>query len=174
VNRRGSTVRPPGTCAVGASLGGTNTSSLAFPPYNLTAASASTAVISFGLTGRTTKKPALLPPYTTGSVRISFQSRHKAGRIGGWQWRAADRKCASRCGHSSRRVSGLGVAFVGALCRRIDSQGVDPRSLNWKQQSGKSADDRSPGLPRYPQHIHIKGGDLIDPTATCCARIHRP
>ena len=129
MNRRGSTVRPLGTCAVGASLGGTNTSSLAFPPYNLTVASASTAVISLGLTGRTTKKAALLPPYTTGSVRISFQSRHKAGAlIGGRQWRAADRKCASRCGHSSRRASGLGVAFVGALCRRIDSQGVDPRS----------------------------------------------
>src|SRR6266478_5337665 len=46
----------------------------------------------------------------------SFQSRHKAGRvIGGWQWRAADRRCASRCGHSSRGASGLGVAFVGAL-----------------------------------------------------------
>ena len=29
--------------------------------------------------------------------------------------------------HSSRGASGLGVAFVGALCRRIDSQGVDPR-----------------------------------------------
>src|SRR5579863_4882499 len=49
----------------------------------------------------------------------SFQSRHEAGAvIGGWQWRAADRSCASRCGHSSRR--GLGVAFVGALCRRIE------------------------------------------------------
>jgi hypothetical protein len=92
VNRRGSTVRPLGTCAVGASLGGTNTSSLAFPPYNLTVASASTAVISLGLTGRTTKKAALLPPYTTGSVRISFQSRHKAGA----NRRAAMASCRSK------------------------------------------------------------------------------
>jgi hypothetical protein len=63
-----------------------------------------------------------LPPYTTGSVRIRSNLDIKLGRvIGGWQWRAADRRCASRCGHSSRRASGLGVAFVGALCRRIDS-----------------------------------------------------
>ena len=69
----------------------------------------------------------------------------KLGRvIGGWQWRAADRRCASRCGHSSRRASGLGVAFVGALCRRIDSQGVDPRSLNWKISSPGRARDRIP------------------------------
>jgi hypothetical protein len=91
-----------------------------------------------------TKRPDLLPPYTTGSVRIRSNLDMKLGRvIGGWQWRAADRSCASRCGHSSRRASGLGVAFVGALCRRIDSQGVDPRSLNWKISSpGKS------GAPR--------------------------
>ena len=86
------------------------------------------------------KGPALLPPYTTGIVRIRSNLDIKLERvIGGWQWRAADRRCASRCGHSSRRASGLGVAFVGAFCRRIDSQGVDPRSLNWKISSpGKS------------------------------------
>jgi hypothetical protein len=89
------------------------------------------------------KSPALLPPYTTGSVRIRSNLDIKLGRvIGGWQWRAADRRCASRCGHSSKRASGLGVAFVGALCRRIDSQGVDPRSLNWKISS--PARNRSP------------------------------
>ncbi len=76
---------------------------------------------------------ALLPPYTTGIVRIRSNLDIKLGRvIGGWQWRAADRSCAARCGHSSRGASGLGVAFVGALCRRIDSQGIAPRSLNWK------------------------------------------
>jgi hypothetical protein len=69
------------------------------------------------------KGPALLPPYTTGSVRIRSNLDIKLGRvIGGWQCRAADRRCASRCGHSLRGASGLGVAFVGALCRRIDSQ----------------------------------------------------
>ena len=53
--------------------------------------------------------------------------------------------------HSSRRASGLGVAFVGALCRRIDSQGVDPRSLNWKISSPGKARDRSPAR-RVPLH----------------------
>ncbi len=82
-----------------------------------------------------TKRPDLLPPYTTGSVRIRSNLDMKLGRvIGGWQWRAADRSCASRCGHLSRRARGLGVAFVGALCRRIDSQGVDLRSLNWEKR----------------------------------------
>ena len=91
------------------------------------------------------KGPALLPPYTTGIVRIRSNLDIKLGRvIGGWQWRAADRRCASRCGHSSRGASGLGVAFVGVLCRRIDSQGVDPRSLNWKISSPGEARDRSP------------------------------
>src|SRR5882757_5437748 len=72
------------------------------------------------------KSPALLPPYTTGSVRIRSNLDIKLGRvIGGWQWRAADRRCASRCGHSSRGASGLGVAFVGVLCWRIDSRGVE-------------------------------------------------
>jgi hypothetical protein len=62
-----------------------------------------------------TKRPALLPPYTTGSVRIRSNLDIKLGPvIGGWQWRAVDRRCASRCGHSSRSASGLGVAFVGA------------------------------------------------------------
>jgi hypothetical protein len=76
------------------------------------------------------KRTALLPPYTTGNVRFRSNLDIKLGRvIGGWQWRAADRRYASRCGHSSRGASGLGVAFVGALCRRIDSRGVDPRSL---------------------------------------------
>ena len=85
------------------------------------------------------KIPALLPAYTTGIVRIRSNLDIKLGRvIGGWQWRAADRRCASRCGHSSKRASGLGVAFVGALCRRIDSQGVDPRSLTWKISSRKA------------------------------------
>src|SRR5260370_3102607 len=94
---------------------------------------------------RAKKSPALLPPYTTGSVRIRSNLDIKLGRvIGGWQWRAADRRCASRCGHSSKRASGLGVAFVGALCRRIDSQGVDPRSLNWKISRPGKARNRSP------------------------------
>jgi hypothetical protein len=54
----------------------------------------------------------------------------KLGELtGGRQWRAADQSCASRCGHLSRRASGLGVAFVGVLCRRNDSQGVGRRSL---------------------------------------------
>jgi hypothetical protein len=92
-----------------------------------------------------TKRPDLLPPCTTGSVRIRSNLDVKLGRaIGGLQWRAADRRCASRYGHSSRGASGLGVAFVGALCRRIDSQGVDPRSLNWKISSPGKARDRSP------------------------------
>jgi len=99
--------------------------------------------------GESHKKPSLLPPCTTGSVRIRSNLDIKLGRvIGGWQWRAADRRCASRCGHSSRRASGLGVAFVGALCRRIDSQGVDPRSLNWKISSpGKSAGPKPRARP---------------------------
>jgi hypothetical protein len=29
------------------------------------------------------------------------------------------------CGHSSRGASGLGVVFVGALCRRSASRGVE-------------------------------------------------
>jgi hypothetical protein len=48
--------------------------------------------------------------------------------LGGWQWRA-DRSCASRCGHSLRRASGLtGDAFVGATSRRIDNQSGGLRS----------------------------------------------
>jgi hypothetical protein len=79
------------------------------------------------------------------SVRIRSNLDIKLGRvIGGWQWRAADRRCASRYGHSSRGASGLGVAFVGALRRRFDSQGVDPQSLNWKISSPGKARDRSP------------------------------
>ena len=98
---------------------------------------------------RATKRPALLPPYTTGSVRIRSNLDMKLGRvIGGWQWQAADRRCASRCGHSSRGASGLGVAFVGALCRRIDSQGVRPRSFELEdQQSGKSAGSKPRARP---------------------------
>ena len=77
---------------------------------------------------RTSKRAALLPPYTTGIVRIRSNLDIKLGRvIGGRQWRAADRRYASRCGHSSRGASG--VAFVDALCRGIVSRGVDPRSL---------------------------------------------
>jgi hypothetical protein len=88
------------------------------------------------------KRTALLPPYTTGIVRIRSNLDIKLGRaIGGWQWRAADRRCASRCGHSSRGANGLGVAFVGSLYRRIDSRGVDPRSLI---SSPGKARDRSP------------------------------
>jgi hypothetical protein len=101
----------------------------------------------FGLTGENHKKARLVAVVHYRKRSDSFQSRHKAGRvIGGWQWRAADRRCASRCGHSSRRASGLGVAFVGALCRRIDSKGVDPRSLNWKISSPGKARDRSSAL----------------------------
>jgi hypothetical protein len=58
----------------------------------------------------------------------------------GGKWRAADRSCASRCGHSSRRARGLGVAFVGALCRRIDDQRRRPAITELEdQQSAKSA-----------------------------------
>ena len=93
------------------------------------------------------QRTALLPQYTTGIVRIRSNLDIKLGRvIGGWQWRAADRRCASRCGHSSRGASGLGVAFVGALCRRIDSRGVDPRSLI---SSPGKARDRSPAPPLF-------------------------
>src|ERR1700676_1189980 len=101
-----------------------------------------------------TKRPDLLPPYTTGSVRFRSNLDMKLGRvIGGWQWRAADRSCASRCGHLSRRARGRGVAFVGALCRRIDSQGVDPRSLNWKISSpGKSAGPKPRALAHAARH----------------------
>jgi hypothetical protein len=74
-----------------------------------------------------------LGPYAAGSD--SFQSR--LGRvIGGWQWRVADRRCALRCGHSSRGASGLGVAFAGVLFRRVDSR---RRPAITDQQSGKSA-----------------------------------
>jgi hypothetical protein len=108
------------------------------------------------------KRPALLPPYTIGSVRIRSNLDIKLGRvIGGWQWRAADRGCASRCGHSSRRASGLGVAFVGALCRRVDSQGVDPRSLNWKISSpGKSA---GPEPRPFNRRLPTLGRPLVSP-----------
>jgi hypothetical protein len=76
---------------------------------------------------RTSKRAALLPPYTTGIVRIRSNLDIKLGRpIGGQQWRAADRRCALRCGHSSRGASGLGVVFVGALCRRIGSRDIEP------------------------------------------------
>src|SRR5258707_4338387 len=93
------------------------------------------------------KRTALLPPYTTGIIRIRSNLDIKLGRvIGGWQWRAADRRCASRCGHSSRGASGFGVAFVGVLCRRIDSLGVEPRSLIG---SPGKARDRSPA-PQAP------------------------
>ena len=103
------------------------------------------------------KSPALLPPYTTGSVRIRSNLDIKLGRvIGGWQWRAADRRCASRCGHSSKRARGLGVAFVGALCRRIDSQGVDPRSLTWKISSPKAP-------PRQPNAQHSAVNETLCP-----------
>ncbi len=118
---------------------------------------------------RSAKRAALLPPYTTGSVRIRSNLDIKLGRvIGGWQWRAADRRCASRCGHSSKRASGLGVAFVGALCRRIDSQGVDPRSLNWKISS--------PGKARGPKPAPECSAGPIVPlarpgTAICSIRI---
>jgi hypothetical protein len=44
------------------------------------------------------------------------------------EWRAADRKCASRCGHSSSRAGRPGVAFVGALRRHIDEHGRAPTS----------------------------------------------
>src|SRR5260221_12898170 len=118
---------------------------------------------------RATKSPALLPPYTTGSVRIRSNLDIKLGRvIGGGQWRAADRRCASRWGHSSKRASGLGAAFVGALCRRIDSQGVDPRSLNWKISSpGKSAGAVSFGRPLRlrgrPAGVRPRGSHGIAP-----------
>jgi hypothetical protein len=112
-----------------------------------------------------------LPPYTTGSVRIRSNLDIKLGRvIGGWQWRAADRRCASRCGHSSRRASGLGVAFVGALCRRIDSQGVDPRSLNWKISSPGKARDRSP----WPLHDSRKAAGESGIYGLSCAGRSRP
>jgi hypothetical protein len=74
-------------------------------------------------------------------------TRHRLGRvIGEWQWRAADRRCASRCGHSSRRACGLGVAFVGALCQRINSQDVDPRD----HRIGKISSPGVAGCPVRP------------------------
>ena len=116
------------------------------------------------------KSPALLPPYTTASVRIRSNLDIKLGRvIGGWQWRAADRRCASRCGHSSKRASGLGVAFVGALCRRIDSQGVDPRSLNWKISSPGKARNRSPA----PKPCTTPGRPPVSPAFVGCASAGR-
>jgi hypothetical protein len=119
---------------------------------------------------RATKSPALLPPCTTGSVRIRSNLDIKLGRvIGGWQWRAADRRCASRCGHSSKRASGVGVAFVGALCRRIDSQGVDPRSLNWKISSPGKARNRSPA----PKPCTTPGRPLVSPDFAGCASAGR-
>jgi hypothetical protein len=99
------------------------------------------------------------------SVRIRSNLDIKLGRvIGGWQWQAADRRCTSRCGHSSRRAGGLGVAFVGALCRRIDSQGVDPRSLNWKISSPGKARDRSPA----PKPCTTLGRPLVSPGWRAC------
>jgi hypothetical protein len=113
----------------------------------------------------------------------SFQLDIELGRvIGGWQWRAADRRCASRCGHSSRHARGLGVAFVGALCRRINSQGVDPRSLNWKISSpGKSAGPkpRALGRPatcaRRPGELGLGRSSLALPQpANSARRLTRP
>ena len=60
-----------------------------------------------------------MPPHTIGIIRASTKAGDAKSK--GWQWRAADRSCVPRCGHSSRRASGLGVVFVGAFCRRIDS-----------------------------------------------------
>jgi hypothetical protein len=82
--------------------------------------------------------------YRNGSD--SFQPR--LGRvIGGRQGRVADRGYASLCGHSSRGASGLGATFVGALCWRIDSPGVDPRSVIGSP--GKGA-DLGPRAVRWP------------------------
>jgi hypothetical protein len=101
----------------------------------------------------------------------SDSSESRLGRvIGGWQWRAADRRCALRCGHSSRGASGLGVAFVGALFRRIDSW---RRSAITDRQSGKKARDRSqapdspattPGSPLVsrPAAQGLTGGLFVD------------
>src|SRR5258705_9662424 len=108
------------------------------------------------------KGPALLPPYTTGIVRIRSNLDIKLGRvIGGWQWRAADRRCASRCGRSSRGASGFGVAFVVSAHRQ---SGRRPAITELEdQQSGKSAGPkpRAPVLVlqfciAYP-HFHSNG-----------------
>ena len=96
----------------------------------------------------------------------SFQSRHKAGAGNRRaEWRAADRKCASRCGHSSRRAGGPGVAFVGALCRRIDNQehkGAIPLCCFHTERSASSADRplRLAGLraPRHPRSPSVERG----------------
>jgi hypothetical protein len=93
----------------------------------------------------------------------SFQSRHRAGRvIGGRQWRAADRRCASRCGHSSRRGSEPGVAFVDAFCRRNDSQGVRPRSFELEDQ--QSREKRGTEAPRQASSSRCEPGRLAEPT----------
>jgi hypothetical protein len=46
----------------------------------------------------------------------------------GWQWRAADRDCESRCGHSSRRASGHGAAFGAWIARALRKAGAQDRS----------------------------------------------
>jgi len=96
-----------------------------------------------------------LPPYTTGSVRIRSNLDMK---LGAGNRRAAMASCRSKLRVAVRalvktRARGLGVAFVGALCRRIDSQGVDPRSLNWKISSpGKSAGPKPRALAHAARH----------------------
>jgi hypothetical protein len=63
--------------------------------------------------------PALLPPHTIGIIPASTKAGNASRR--GEQWRAADRSCVPRCGHSSGSASGLGAAFVGG----VDSKGSE-------------------------------------------------
>ena len=70
------------------------------------------------------KGPDLLPPYTTGIVRI----RSNLGHIEGAR-RGAGTRQEARADSASRSSAHF-----------VDSQGVDPRSLNWKASSpGRSA-----------------------------------
>jgi hypothetical protein len=92
-------------------------------------------------------------PCCRHTLSESFQPRLKLGAlVEGVEWRAADRSCVPQCGHSSRRASGIGVAFVGELCRRTDNQGVAPRSLN----PGKAQDRSNMGAAmKQPKGVAI-------------------
>ena len=52
-----------------------------------------------------------------------------AAKRWGRQWRAADQDCGSRCGRYGRSASGLGVVFVGVLCRYLDRKRPDAHGL---------------------------------------------
>jgi hypothetical protein len=82
------------------------------------------------LTAEGKNRAALLPPHTIGIIPASTKAGDASRRDG--QWRAADRSCVPRCGHSSGSASGLGAAFVGG----VDSKGSE------KAKRGTEARDR--------------------------------